>query len=152
VMRVLVATDAWHPQVNGVVRTLTALAASARKQNVETSQRGSIPDWRGLSQGLAALRDFGSAFDRFGSFRVGSIRHTSWWHVRCTSNRFRIHILKGTGDLQTVRALLGQPPKFLLPGLKKAPLKKDPPLQGTRACPQLPDSQACDCMIHGGSA
>ena len=25
-MRVLIATDAWHPQVNGVVRTLTALA------------------------------------------------------------------------------------------------------------------------------
>lgn len=30
-MRVLVATDAWHPQVNGVVSTLTALEASARK-------------------------------------------------------------------------------------------------------------------------
>ena len=29
-MRVLVATDAWHPQVNGVVRTLSALARSAR--------------------------------------------------------------------------------------------------------------------------
>ena len=29
-MRVLVATDAWHPQVNGVVRTLTSLAESAR--------------------------------------------------------------------------------------------------------------------------
>jgi glycosyltransferase involved in cell wall biosynthesis len=29
-MRVLVATDAWHPQVNGVVRTLQALAESAR--------------------------------------------------------------------------------------------------------------------------
>src|SRR5882672_3571500 len=29
-MRVLVATDAWHPQVNGVVRTLTSLARSAR--------------------------------------------------------------------------------------------------------------------------
>ena len=29
-MRVVVATDAWHPQVNGVVRTLTSLAASAR--------------------------------------------------------------------------------------------------------------------------
>ena len=27
-MRVLVATDAWHPQVNGVVRTLSALARS----------------------------------------------------------------------------------------------------------------------------
>lgn len=28
-MRVLIATDAWHPQVNGVVRTLTSLAACA---------------------------------------------------------------------------------------------------------------------------
>jgi glycosyltransferase involved in cell wall biosynthesis len=29
-MRVLVATDAWHPQVNGVVRTLSSLARSAQ--------------------------------------------------------------------------------------------------------------------------
>jgi glycosyltransferase involved in cell wall biosynthesis len=28
-MRILIATDAWHPQVNGVVRTLTSLANSA---------------------------------------------------------------------------------------------------------------------------
>src|SRR3954463_13815464 len=28
-MRILIATDAWHPQVNGVVRTLTSLACSA---------------------------------------------------------------------------------------------------------------------------
>ena len=28
-MKILVATDAWHPQVNGVVRTLTSLAKSA---------------------------------------------------------------------------------------------------------------------------
>jgi glycosyltransferase involved in cell wall biosynthesis len=34
-MRVLIATDAWHPQVNGVVRTLTSLAASARSLGVE---------------------------------------------------------------------------------------------------------------------
>jgi glycosyltransferase involved in cell wall biosynthesis len=34
-MRVLVATDAWHPQVNGVVRTLTALARHARTLGVE---------------------------------------------------------------------------------------------------------------------
>jgi glycosyltransferase involved in cell wall biosynthesis len=33
-MRVLVATDAWHPQVNGVVRTLTSLARSARSLGV----------------------------------------------------------------------------------------------------------------------
>ena len=34
-MRVLIATDAWHPQVNGVVRTLTSLAAAARALDVE---------------------------------------------------------------------------------------------------------------------
>jgi hypothetical protein len=34
-MRVLVATDAWHPQVNGVVRTLMSLARSARSLGVE---------------------------------------------------------------------------------------------------------------------
>src|SRR3977135_2404685 len=28
-MRILIATDAWHPQVTGVVRTLTSLARSA---------------------------------------------------------------------------------------------------------------------------
>ena len=33
-MRVLVATDAWHPQVNGVVRTLTSLAEAARRFGV----------------------------------------------------------------------------------------------------------------------
>jgi glycosyltransferase involved in cell wall biosynthesis len=33
-MRVLIATDAWHPQVNGVVRTLTSLAQRARSLGV----------------------------------------------------------------------------------------------------------------------
>lgn len=34
-MRILVATDAWHPQVNGVVRTLTMVADAARSLGVE---------------------------------------------------------------------------------------------------------------------
>jgi len=34
-MRLLIATDAWHPQVNGVVRTLEALARSARDLGVD---------------------------------------------------------------------------------------------------------------------
>ena len=34
-MQVLVATDAWHPQVNGVVRTLTSLARTARELGVD---------------------------------------------------------------------------------------------------------------------
>src|SRR5712672_3685008 len=35
VMRILVATDAWFPQVNGVVRTLTALAKAMEGRGVE---------------------------------------------------------------------------------------------------------------------
>ena len=34
-MRILIATDAWHPQVNGVVRTLTSLARAASTLGVE---------------------------------------------------------------------------------------------------------------------
>jgi glycosyltransferase involved in cell wall biosynthesis len=33
-MRVLIATDAWHPQVNGVVRTLTSLSQSTQRLGV----------------------------------------------------------------------------------------------------------------------
>jgi len=36
-MRILVATDAWHPQVNGVVRTLTMMAQAARALGAEVS-------------------------------------------------------------------------------------------------------------------
>src|SRR5262249_44282838 len=34
-MRNLIATDAWQPQVNGVVRTLTSLAATIRRLGSE---------------------------------------------------------------------------------------------------------------------
>src|ERR1700731_4582558 len=34
-MRILVATDAWHPQVNGVVRTLTMMADTAKPLGAE---------------------------------------------------------------------------------------------------------------------
>jgi glycosyltransferase involved in cell wall biosynthesis len=36
-MRILVATDAWHPQVNGVVRTLTMTAEAAKSLGAEVS-------------------------------------------------------------------------------------------------------------------
>jgi glycosyltransferase involved in cell wall biosynthesis len=62
-MRILVATDAWSPQVNGVVRSLQSLAANARKLGVKIdfltpegfrsfplptyrSIRCAIPTWR----------------------------------------------------------------------------------------------------------
>jgi glycosyltransferase involved in cell wall biosynthesis len=36
-MHILVATDAWHPQVNGVVRTLTMMADAAERLGVKVS-------------------------------------------------------------------------------------------------------------------
>jgi glycosyltransferase involved in cell wall biosynthesis len=36
-MRILVATDAWHPQVNGVVRTLTMMAKAAKALGIDVS-------------------------------------------------------------------------------------------------------------------
>ncbi|MET0967883.1 MAG: glycosyltransferase family 1 protein [Tardiphaga sp.] len=36
-MRILIATDAWHPQVNGVVRTLTMMSEAARRFGVEVN-------------------------------------------------------------------------------------------------------------------
>ena len=36
-MRILVATDAWHPQINGVVRTLAMMADAAKRFGVDVS-------------------------------------------------------------------------------------------------------------------
>jgi glycosyltransferase involved in cell wall biosynthesis len=36
-MRILIATDAWHPQVNGVVRTLTMMAEAAKALGADVS-------------------------------------------------------------------------------------------------------------------
>jgi glycosyltransferase involved in cell wall biosynthesis len=72
-MRVLIATDAWHPQVNGVVRTLTSLAANARKLGVDitfltpegfpsmpvptySSLRLALPSPRGIARRIEAAR------------------------------------------------------------------------------------------------
>lgn len=66
-MRILVATDAWPPQVNGVVRTLQSLAANVRKLGAEIefmtpegfrtfplptdrSVRCAIPTWREIAR------------------------------------------------------------------------------------------------------
>ena len=66
-MRILIATDAWSPQVNGVVRSLQSLAAYARKLGAEIefltpegfrtfplptypSIRCGIPTWREIAR------------------------------------------------------------------------------------------------------
>lgn len=63
-MRVLIATDAWHPQVNGVVRTLTSLAASAAKLGVTVdflSPEGfpsvPLPTYAGLRVAIPGARE-----------------------------------------------------------------------------------------------
>lgn len=72
-MRILVATDAWHPQVNGVVRTYERLAQELQKLRIELSIlapnefhtvacptypeiRLAVPGWRHLAQRFEALK------------------------------------------------------------------------------------------------
>ncbi len=64
VMRILIATDAWRPQVNGVVRTLTSLADSARAlgATIEFLSPEKLPSFRvptypGLCLALPSRRE-----------------------------------------------------------------------------------------------
>jgi glycosyltransferase involved in cell wall biosynthesis len=63
-MRILIATDAWHPQVNGVVRTLTSLARSASALGADISfltpdgfPSVGVPTYPGLRIGLPNRRE-----------------------------------------------------------------------------------------------
>lgn len=69
-MRILVATDAWYPQVNGVVRTLTALSRSARSLGIKIdflSPEGfrcvPVPTEPGLRLALPSRRDIARRID-----------------------------------------------------------------------------------------
>ena len=70
-MRVLIATDAWHPQVNGVVRTLTSLARSAKALGVDVeflSPDGfptvPVPTYPGLRLALPSGRQIAKRIER----------------------------------------------------------------------------------------
>jgi glycosyltransferase involved in cell wall biosynthesis len=70
-MRVLIATDAWHPQVNGVVRTLTSLARSAKTLGVDVeflSPDGfptiGLPTYPGLRLALPSRRGIAQRIER----------------------------------------------------------------------------------------
>src|ERR1700681_4111512 len=63
-MRILIATDAWHPQVNGVVRTLTSLARSASAFGAEINfltpdgfASLGVPTYPGLRVALPGRRE-----------------------------------------------------------------------------------------------
>jgi hypothetical protein len=72
-MKVLIATDAWHPQVNGVVRTLGSLARASNKLGVNVEflspdgfpsfqlptypgLRLAIPNRRGIAERIEAVK------------------------------------------------------------------------------------------------
>ncbi|HVY58241.1 MAG TPA: glycosyltransferase family 1 protein [Xanthobacteraceae bacterium] len=70
-MRVLIATDAWHPQVNGVVRTLTSLAQAAKNLGVDVeflSPDGfatvPLPTYPGLRVALPSRREIARRIER----------------------------------------------------------------------------------------
>jgi glycosyltransferase involved in cell wall biosynthesis len=70
-MRVLVATDAWHPQVNGVVRTLQSLAEAARRLGSviefltpEGFASVPVPTYPGLRCALPSPREIARRIER----------------------------------------------------------------------------------------
>lgn len=69
-MRVLIATDAWSPQVNGVVRTLQSVAACARKMGAQVefvTPEGfpsvPIPTYRDLRLALPSMSEIARRID-----------------------------------------------------------------------------------------
>src|SRR6478736_5054101 len=63
-MRVLIATDAWHPQIKGVVRTLSSLQSHGRHAGIEIqflSPEGfpafPLPTYPGIALALPARRE-----------------------------------------------------------------------------------------------
>ena len=69
-MKILVATDAWHPQVNGVVRTLGSLKRAAVRLGAEIdflSPEGfpsfPVPTYPGLRLALPSRRQIAARID-----------------------------------------------------------------------------------------
>src|ERR1700738_2618396 len=69
-MRILIATDAWHPQVNGVVRTLTSLARSASALGADIEfltpdgfPSVGVPTYPGLRMALPNRREIAARID-----------------------------------------------------------------------------------------
>jgi glycosyltransferase involved in cell wall biosynthesis len=96
-MRVLIATDAWHPQVNGVVRTLTSLARAAKGLGVDIeflSPEGfpslPLPTYPGLRLALPSRRQIA---ERIGQVKPDAIHIATegtiglWTRAYCLRHR-----------------------------------------------------------------
>ena len=93
-MRILIATDAWHPQVNGVVRTLTSLARSAAALGADITfltPQGfaslGVPTYPGLRVALPKAREIArrieaAAPDAIHIATEGPIGWAAWSYCR----------------------------------------------------------------------
>ena len=96
-MRILIATDAWHPQVNGVVRTLTSLARAASSLGAEITFLtpegfGSfgVPTYPGLRLAITNRREIARRIERARPDAIHiATEGTIGWAVRryCLNNK-----------------------------------------------------------------
>ena len=70
-MRILIATDAWHPQVNGVVRTLAMMAEAASPLGAALILAESLVGGAGTAEsGVSAVDGVRARAERHGQGRA----------------------------------------------------------------------------------
>src|SRR5260370_17653603 len=86
-MRILIATDAWHPQVNGVVRTLTSLARSGSALGAEIDfltpdgfPSFGVPTYPGLRLALPNRREIAARIEAVSpdALHIATARPIGW--------------------------------------------------------------------------
>jgi glycosyltransferase involved in cell wall biosynthesis len=97
-MRVLIATDAWHPQVNGVVRTLTSLARAAATLGADIqflTPEGfpsvGVPTYPGLRVALPNSGEIARRIEKAApeAIHIATEGPIGWW-VRAYCRRHRL--------------------------------------------------------------
>ncbi len=87
-MRILIATDAWHPQVNGVVRTLTSLARAAAGLGAEVEfltpdgfPSAAVPTYPGLRVALPNAAEIARRIEAAApeAIHVATEGPIGWW-------------------------------------------------------------------------
>jgi glycosyltransferase involved in cell wall biosynthesis len=96
-MRILIATDAWHPQVNGVVRTLTSLAKAAANLGSDIAfltpegfPSVGVPTYPGLRVALPNRREIARRIDAAApdAIHIATEGPVGWWvRAYCLRNR-----------------------------------------------------------------
>jgi glycosyltransferase involved in cell wall biosynthesis len=96
-MRILIATDAWHPQVNGVVRTLTSLAKAAANLGSDITfltpegfPSVGVPTYPGLRVALPNRREIARRIEAAApdAIHIATEGPIGWWvRAYCQRNK-----------------------------------------------------------------